>query len=47
MAWQAVIVTGASKGFGKAVAISYAKLVKSPLHFVLSGYVVILVFVFD
>lgn len=34
---KAIIITGASKGFGRAVAIACAKQFQSPLYFVLNG----------
>lgn len=37
MSWQIIIITGASRGFGQAIAISFAKASRGPLHFVLSG----------
>lgn len=32
-----IVITGASKGFGKEIAIAFTKEVKEPLHFILSG----------
>jgi short-subunit dehydrogenase len=37
MSSKLVIVTGASRGFGRATAISLAKSLVAPTHFVLSG----------
>jgi len=34
---KGVVITGASRGFGRAIAISYAKRSTSPLHIVLNG----------
>ncbi len=33
----AIVITGASRGFGRSIAISSAKAVQVPCHFVLSG----------
>ena len=35
--WKAVVITGASKGFGKAIAEAISKEFQSPLYFVLHG----------
>jgi len=32
-----IVVTGASRGLGKAIAVSFAKAIKNPLHIVLTG----------
>ncbi len=37
MAWELIIITGASKGYGRALATTFAKLALKPVHFVLSG----------
>ena len=35
--WHYIVITGASRGFGKAIALRFAKIVQSPVHFSLSG----------
>jgi hypothetical protein len=35
--WHYVIITGATKGFGKAVALRIAKVISSPVWFSISG----------
>jgi sepiapterin reductase len=35
--WQYIIITGASRGFGKAMALRFAKILRTPLHFSLTG----------
>jgi len=35
--WKGVIITGASKGLGRAIATSVATTMKGPVHFVLNG----------
>lgn len=36
--WNAVVITGASRGFGRATAVAISKLLlQSPLHIILSG----------
>ena len=35
-------MSGSSKGFGKAVALSFAKNLTIPVHFVLSGWIIFL-----
>eukprot|EP01041_Mallomonas_annulata_P013799 gene13799-29342_t len=35
--WNFLVVTGASKGLGKAIALAFAKSTKNPLHVVLTG----------
>lgn len=35
--WHYICITGASRGFGKALALRFAKIVESPVHFSLSG----------
>ena len=37
MSGRAVIITGASKGVGRAVALAFAGQVETPLHFIISG----------
>lgn len=37
MQWQLIIITGASKGFGKAIAEQYSELSKAPTHYKLVG----------
>lgn len=37
--WYYVVITGASKGFGKALAESFSKSIDGPLHIVLTGRV--------
>lgn len=36
-AWKAIIITGASRGFGRCLAVSYAKSAVSKLQLILSG----------
>lgn len=35
--WKAVIITGASRGYGRAIALAFARAATANLHFVLSG----------
>jgi len=35
--WNGVIITGASKGFGRAIALTIAKELLNPLHFILTS----------
>ena len=34
---QLIILTGASAGFGRSLALTFAKSIKGPKHFILSG----------
>lgn len=35
--WNFIIITGASRGLGRAIAVSFCKLLNGPTHFVLTG----------
>lgn len=35
--WSFVVITGASRGFGRSCAVSYAKSALNPIHFMLTG----------
>ena len=35
--WNCIVITGASRGFGRAVAISFARQIKGACHFILTG----------
>ena len=35
--WHYIIISGASRGFGKAMALRFAKIIQSPVHFSLAG----------
>ena len=35
--WQLIVISGASKGFGRSCALSFASARKSAIHFVLTG----------
>eukprot|EP00601_Ochromonadales_sp_CCMP2298_P013852 CAMPEP_0173233642 /NCGR_PEP_ID=MMETSP1142-20121109/9727_1 /TAXON_ID=483371 /ORGANISM="non described non described, Strain CCMP2298" /LENGTH=171 /DNA_ID=CAMNT_0014163481 /DNA_START=95 /DNA_END=610 /DNA_ORIENTATION=+ len=37
MAGRAIAITGATKGFGKAAALAFARTIEEPVHFVLSA----------